>query len=36
MQKFRVEMIERRPILPVGIVTTQPDHAPWFRLHRRA
>jgi cytochrome P450 len=36
MQRFRVELIERRPILPVGIVTTQPDHAPWFRLHRRS
>jgi cytochrome P450 len=36
MQRFRVELIERRPILPVGIVTTQPDHAPGFRLHRRS
>jgi cytochrome P450 len=36
MQKFRVELIERRPILPIGIVTTQPDHAPRFRLHQRA
>ncbi len=36
MRNFRVELIERRPILPVGIVTTQPDHAPWFRLHRRS
>ncbi len=33
MQAFRVELIDRRrPILPVGIVTTQPDHAPMFRL----
>jgi unspecific monooxygenase len=36
MQTFRVELIGRRPVLPVGIVTTQPDHAPWFRLHRRS
>jgi unspecific monooxygenase len=35
MREFRVELVERRPVLPVGIVTTQPDHAPWFRLHRR-
>jgi len=35
MRNFRVELIERRPILPVGIVTTQPDHAPPFRLWRR-
>jgi unspecific monooxygenase len=27
-----VELIDRRPIVPVGIVTTQPDHAPLFRL----
>jgi unspecific monooxygenase len=32
MQAFRVELIDRRPIVPVGIVTTQPDHAPLFRL----
>jgi cytochrome P450 len=36
MQTFRVELIEQRPILPVGIVTTQPDHAPLFRLIPRS
>jgi unspecific monooxygenase len=35
MRNFRVELVERRPVLPVGIVTTQPDHAPWFRVWRR-
>jgi cytochrome P450 len=35
MRAFRVELVERRPVLPVGIVTTQPDHAPLFRLFRR-
>jgi unspecific monooxygenase len=33
LRSFRVELIGDRPILPVGIVTTQPDHAPLFRLH---
>jgi len=32
---FRVELIDREPVLPVGVVTTQPDHAPRFRLTRR-
>jgi len=36
MQNFRVELMDRRPVLPVGIVTTQPDHAPPFRLIRRS
>jgi unspecific monooxygenase len=36
MRNFQVELIEARPVLPVGIVTTQPDHAPMFRLHRRS
>jgi cytochrome P450 len=36
IRQFRVELIERRPVLPVGIVTTQPDHAPLFRLIRRS
>jgi cytochrome P450 len=35
IRDFRVELIGREPVLPVGIVTTQPDHAPWFRLSRR-
>jgi cytochrome P450 len=35
IREFHVELTERRPVLPVGIVTTQPDHAPWFRLSRR-
>lgn len=35
MQRFRVERTEARPVLPVAVVTTQPDHAPLFRLTRR-
>jgi cytochrome P450 len=32
---YRVELIDRRPAIPMGIVTTQPDHSPVFRLTRR-
>ena len=30
--RFSVALESDRPVLPVGIVTTQPDHAPAFRL----
>ncbi len=33
--RFSVNFESDRPVLPVGIVTTQPDHAPAFRLARR-
>ncbi|MDB5618924.1 cytochrome P450 [Tardiphaga sp.] len=32
---FRVELMETSPVLPVGIVTTQPDHSPMFRIAQR-
>lgn len=32
---FRIALIDQRPVLPMGVVTTQPDHAPPFRLVRR-
>jgi cytochrome P450 len=35
VRSFRIEFIESRPVLPVLVVTTQPDHAPRFRLRRR-
>ena len=35
MRSFRVEPVTARPVLPVAVVTTQPDHAPLFHLHRR-
>jgi unspecific monooxygenase len=35
MQHFTVALEESRPVLPVGIVTTQPDHPPRFRIHPR-
>ncbi|MEG9500626.1 MAG: cytochrome P450 [Methylorubrum extorquens] len=32
---FRIERADARPVLPAAVVTTQPDHAPTFRLTRR-
>jgi cytochrome P450 len=35
IRSFRIELVGSRPVLPIGVVTTQPDHAPPFRLQRR-
>jgi cytochrome P450 len=32
---FRVELIDREPVMPIGVVTTQPDLSPMFRIARR-
>jgi cytochrome P450 len=32
---YRVELTDAKPVIPVGIVTTQPDHSPMFRITRR-
>ena len=32
---FRLARADARPVLPAAVVTTQPDHAPAFRLTRR-
>lgn len=32
---FRVELLDRAPVTPVGVVTTQPDRSPMFRITRR-
>lgn len=29
---FRVELLDRAPVTPVGVVTTQPDRSPMFRI----
>jgi cytochrome P450 len=29
---FRVELLDHEPVLPVGVVTTQPDRSPMFRI----
>ena len=32
---FRVELIDKEPVMPVGVVTTQPDRSPMFRITAR-
>ena len=32
---FRVELADTAPVIPVGVVTTQPDHSPVFRITPR-
>jgi unspecific monooxygenase len=32
---FRVELIDKAPVMPVGVVTTQPDRSPMFRITPR-
>ncbi len=32
---FRVELLDTAPVMPVGIVTTQPERSPMFRITRR-
>jgi cytochrome P450 len=32
---FRVELLDKQPVMPIGVVTTQPDRSPMFRIARR-
>jgi cytochrome P450 len=32
---LRVELVDKAPVMPVGVVTTQPDRSPMFRIERR-
>ena len=32
---FKVELVDQAPVMPVGVVTTQPDRSPMFRITRR-
>jgi cytochrome P450 len=32
---FRVSLLDRAPVMPVGVVTTRPDRAPMFKIERR-
>ncbi|HEY4204303.1 MAG TPA: cytochrome P450, partial [Xanthobacteraceae bacterium] len=32
---FHIEPVDREPVMPVGVVTTQPDRSPMFRIARR-
>ena len=36
VREFEVTLDESRPVLPVAVVTTQPDHHPAFRLRHRS
>jgi unspecific monooxygenase len=33
--EFRVELLSREPVMPIGVVTTQPHYQPAFALSRR-
>jgi len=33
LKTFRIELASSKPVMPVGVVTTQPDHQPPFRLY---
>jgi cytochrome P450 len=33
--EFRVGLIDKEPVMPVGVVTTQPDRSPMFRIAPR-
>ena len=35
VKHFRIALCDDRPVLPVAVVTTQPDHAPLFHVTRR-
>jgi cytochrome P450 len=35
LQRFDVARADTRPVLPVAVVTTQPDHPAMFRLAHR-
>jgi unspecific monooxygenase len=32
---IRVELPDKAPVMPIGVVTTQPDRSPMFRIERR-
>ncbi|MDR3535428.1 MAG: cytochrome P450 [Acetobacteraceae bacterium] len=35
LRRFAVALADTRPVLPAAVVTTQPDHAPAFRVRER-
>jgi unspecific monooxygenase len=32
---FRIELLDKEPVIPIGVVTTQPDRSPMFRITPR-
>jgi unspecific monooxygenase len=35
VREFEIELVDQRPVVPVALITLQPDHSPTFRLRRR-
>jgi hypothetical protein len=35
IRRFRISLADTRPVLPMAVVTTQPDHPAGFRLTPR-
>ncbi len=35
VQRFEIALVDDRPVLPVAVITTQPDHPARFRLRPR-
>jgi cytochrome P450 len=35
VQRFHISLRDQRPVMPIAVVTTQPDHAPLFQLSLR-
>jgi unspecific monooxygenase len=33
--RFRFSLLDNRPVIPVGVITTQPDHSPMFAITPR-
>ena len=33
--RFGIELLSKEPVIPIGVVTTQPDRSPMFRITRR-
>jgi cytochrome P450 len=34
-REFEIELADKRPVLPLALITLQPDHSPLFRLRSR-
>jgi len=32
---FRIELLDKAPLMPVGVVTTQPERSPMFQIAGR-
>jgi unspecific monooxygenase len=32
---FRVTLVDKEPVMPIGVVTTQPDRSPMFAVTPR-